>query len=365
MSPPRTSTARRSPTGVARIRDRKLEHLKLALDEQMQLGQRYFDDYVFEHCAFPEIDFDEIDTAVEFLGARLSAPLIVSCMTGGNDEAARINKNLAEGAEEARVAVGVGSQRRAIEDESTAASFQIRPFAPSVPVLANLGAVQLNYGFGAAECRRAVEMIDADALVFHLNALQEALQPEGQRNFSGLLDQVGAIARGLEVPVVVKEIGCGIGARTARELLARGIRIVDTAGVGGTTWARIEAARAGDPSLGEVFADWGIPTPRAIRELAGIEGLTVIGSGGLRNGLDMAKAIALGADLTAMAFPFLRAASESAEAVAKTVQHATHQLKIAMFCVGARTLADLRRARLLHGGSPIEAPLVVTREGHA
>jgi isopentenyl-diphosphate delta-isomerase len=319
----------------------------------MQLRGHFFDDYAFEHRALPEIDFGEIDTSMTFLGRSVSAPLIISCMTGGNDEAARINRRLALGAEATGIAIGVGSQRKAIEDESSVPSFEIRAHAPSVPILANLGAVQLNYGFGIRECQRAVEMIDADALVFHLNALQEAIQPEGQCNFKSLLPKMGAVARELDVPVIVKEVGCGISAETARALVGQGIRMIDTAGVGGTTWARIEAARARDSELGEIFAGWGIPTPTAIRELRGIEGVTVIGSGGVRNGLDVAKAVALGADLTGMAYPFLRAAQESAEQVAETVRRTIHELKIAMFCVGARTIVDLGRARLL-----------IAREGH-
>jgi isopentenyl-diphosphate delta-isomerase len=366
MNPWRISGAAPStrPEEPRTERDRKLEHLRLALDSRMQLGGPFFDEYTFEHRALPEIDFDEIDTSVSFLGRTLSAPLLISCMTGGNDEAGRINRHLARGAEAARIAIGVGSQRKAIENPSTIESFELRPFAPSVPILSNLGAVQLNYGFGIRECRRAVKMIDADALVFHLNSLQEAIQPEGQRNFRRLLPKLGAVARELDVPVVVKEIGCGISAGTARALVAQGIHIVDTAGVGGTTWARIEAARARDSALGEVFADWGIPTPTAIRALGDIEGLTVIGSGGLRNGLDVAKGIALGADLAGMAYPFLRAAHESADHVVETARRTMHELKIAMFCVGVRTVAELRQARLLHHGVlPVGAPLGVTREG--
>jgi isopentenyl-diphosphate delta-isomerase len=325
-------------------RDRKAEHIRLALESRMQLGTNHFESWSFEHRALPEIDFADVDTSVEFLGKRLAAPLLISCMTGGTDEATRINRNLAAGAEETGIAVGVGSQRKAFESPETADSFRIRGQAKTAPILANLGAVQLNYGFGLAECRRAVEMIDADALVFHLNALQEALQPEGQRDFAGLADKMGAIAAELEVPVIVKEIGCGISAAVARELVARGIRIVDTAGVGGTSWARIEGARADDLELGEAFAGWGVPTPESIRQLRSIPELTVIGSGGVRNGIDAAKAVALGADLVGMAYPFLKAANESAEAVAAKVRRTVLEMKICMFCVGARSMRELQQA---------------------
>ena len=276
-------------------RDRKAEHIELALESRMQMTRNFFDDFRFEHQALPEIDLESIDLSVTFLGKRLESPLLISCMTGGTDEATRINRNLARAAQESGIAVGVGSQRKALEDASTEESFRIRPFAPGVPVLANLGAVQLNYGVGLDECVRAVRMIDADALVFHVNALQEALQPEGQTNFDGLIPKMGDIARSLGVPVIVKEVGCGVDPRTARRMIAEGIRIIDTAGTGGTSWARIEAARSGDLETGELFADWGIPTPLAIRRLREVRGLTIVGSGGVRNGIDVAKAIASGA----------------------------------------------------------------------
>jgi isopentenyl-diphosphate delta-isomerase len=252
-------------TATAVERDRKAEHIHLALDSANQVRQSFFDDYAFEHNALPELAMGDIDTSVEFLGKRLDAPILVSCMTGGTEEAAEINRNLARAAETCRIALGVGSQRKALEDPLQASSFQVRDLAPSVPLLANLGAVQLNYGYGIDECRAAVEMIDADALAFHLNVLQEAIQPEGQTDFGGLLPKMGAVAEQLEVPVIAKEIGCGISGNTARALAEHGIRIIDTAGLGGTSWARIEARRAGDVAIGEMFADWGIPSPDAIR----------------------------------------------------------------------------------------------------
>jgi isopentenyl-diphosphate delta-isomerase len=347
----RTATARASGADPAAPfdlpgRDRKAEHIRLALDPGMQLGTDFFADYSFEHRALPEIDFDEIDTSVEFLGHRLAAPLLVSCMTGGTERAGAINRNLAEGAEARGVAVGVGSQRKALEDAAKADTFRIRDVAPNVPLLANLGAVQLNYGIGLDQCRRAVAMVGADALVFHLNPLQEAIQPEGQRNFKGLLPKIGAIARDLGVPVIAKEVGSGLSAATGRALLAEGVRIVDTAGVGGTSWARIEAARAGDTALGEVFAGWGVPTPQSIRELAQIGGLTVIGSGGLKNGIDVAKALALGADLAGLAYQFLEAATESPARVVERIERVVQELKICMFCIGAKTIPELKATGL-------------------
>ncbi len=343
QSPPAEAAA---PVGEREERDRKAEHIRLALDRRMQVDGSYFDAWELEHAALPEIDYADIDISTSFLGRRLRAPLLISCMTGGTDEARRINRNLARAAERAGIALGVGSQRKAIEDPVLAESFQVRAEAPSVPILANLGAVQLNYGFGIEQCRAAVEMIDADALVFHLNPLQEAIQPEGQCDFSGLAEKIGAVVRELEVPVIVKEIGCGLSAATARRLREVGVEIFDTAGVGGTSWARIEAARAGDADIGELFADWGEPTPLSIRELAAIPGVTVIGSGGVRNGLDAAKAIAFGADLAGLAQRFLEAADDSAEAVVERAARVVRELEIAMFCCGAADLAALRRVPL-------------------
>jgi isopentenyl-diphosphate delta-isomerase len=330
-------------------RDRKLEHIRLALEERMQLGRNFFDDYRFDHAALPEIDLDAIDTGVNFLGRRLAAPRLISSMTGGTATAGQINRNLAAGAEEAGVAVGVGSQRKALEDPTQADSFRVREVAPKAVLLANLGAVQLNYGLGLQACRDAVEMIEADALILHLNPLQEAIQPEGQCNFAGLLPKIGRVVSELAVPVVVKEIGCGISEATARALAAEGVRIVDTAGVGGTSWARIEAQRAGDLEIGELFADWGIPTPESIRQIRRVEGLTVIGSGGVRNGLDVAKAVAMGADLAGMAYPFLAPAIESPGKVAEKVRRTVRELKICMFCLGVKTIAELQRVPLLKG----------------
>ncbi|HUL70051.1 MAG TPA: type 2 isopentenyl-diphosphate Delta-isomerase [Gemmatimonadales bacterium] len=335
--------AREMPT----TRERKAEHIRLALDPLLRPERSWFDEYRLEHNALPQIDFESIDTAVTFLGKRLTVPLLISCMTGGTEEARRINRNLALAAEATGVAVGVGSQRAALEDPSTRESFQIRPLAPTVPVLANLGAVQLNYGYGLAECRRAVDMLKADALVLHLNPLQEAIQPEGQRNFAGLLEKIGQVVAGLEVPVIVKEVGAGVSLRVARALEQVGVRIVDVAGAGGTSWARIEATRANDFELGERFADWGIPTPLAIRELRALPGLTVIGSGGIRHGVDAAKAIAAGAHMVGLAHSFLMAAAESAERVVEKVHQTVHELRICMFCTGASTIEELRQVSLL------------------
>lgn len=328
-------------------RDRKAEHIRLALEARMQVGGNYFETFTFEHNALPEIDLAEVDTSVDFLGKRLAAPLLISSMTGGTGSAETINRNLALAAEQTRIALGLGSQRKALEDPASARSFAVREQAPTIPLLANLGAVQLNYGYGLDECRQVVEMIGADALIFHLNPLQEAIQPEGDGNFGSLLPKIAEVVAGLDVPVIAKEIGCGISADVARRLARVGVRIVDTAGVGGTSWARIEAARANDVPLGELFADWGIPTPESIRQLRDVPEIQIIASGGVRNGIDAAKALALGADLVGMAYPFLEPATESAAAVEARIARILQELRICMFCVGCRTVEDLRQVPLV------------------
>lgn len=324
--------------------DRKADHIRLALEPAMQAHRSPFDQWRLEYCALPELDRADLDLGTDFLGYRLDLPLLISCMTGGTEVAADINRRLAIAAQECGVALGVGSQRKALEEPRLAGTFRVRDAAPSIPILANLGAVQLNYGYGLAQCRAAVEMVEADALVFHLNPLQEALQPEGQCNFAGLLDQIGEIAAALPVPVIVKEVGSGLSGAVGRALAARGIKIFDTAGVGGTSWARIEAARADDSGLSALFGDFGIPTPESIASLAEIEGATIIGSGGIRSGVDAAKALALGAHLIGMAQPFLEAAMESPDRVVERIERLRLELEIAMFCVGTRTPAALREA---------------------
>lgn len=341
------NSAETEPAIEASSRDRKAEHIRLALERRMQSDRNHLSGYAFEHNALPEIDFDEVDPATEFLARSLRAPLLISCMTGGTAEATRINHNLAIGAEAAGIAVGVGSQRKALEDPTTADSFRVRDVAPSVPLLANLGAIQLNYGYGVDDCRAAIDMIDADALVFHLNPLQEAIQPEGQTRFRGLLPKLERIVRELPVPAIAKEVGSGLSADVGRRLIDVGIRTLDTAGLGGTNWARIEAARADDAETGERFAGWGVSTPESIAALRALPGIEcVIGSGGVRDGVDVAKAIALGADIVGLAYPFLKAAAESPEQVIATADRIVRELRISMFCLGVRTLGELRGAPL-------------------
>ena len=328
---------------------RKVEHIDiLNRDPGTDRNVRAFDAIHLTHRALPELNLDEVDPSVTFLGKKLSFPLLISSMTGGDDALIRnVNRNLALAAEHCRVAMGVGSQRVMFTHPEARESFALRTYAPTTLLFGNIGAVQLNKGFGIRECRTAAEVLGADALYLHLNPLQEAVQPEGDTCFKGLADKIGEIARDLPVPVLIKEIGSGISLPDAMLLQARGIRFIDVAGRGGTSWARIEHHRHSDPDndLGLLFQDWGIPTPEALRALAPLTDsgtLTLIASGGIRNALDMVKSIILGASLAGMAKPFIAPAMESPEAVIAKIESMRKAFQTAMFLLGTRTLAELR-----------------------
>jgi isopentenyl-diphosphate delta-isomerase len=330
---------------------RKQEHLEICLDTQAVTGPlgTGLDRYRFVHNALPELDLEEIDLNVRFLGKRLNAPILISSMTGGFDLARKINRNLAAAAQRLGLAMGVGSQRVALEEPSVAASFQVRDVAPDILLFGNLGAVQLNYGYTIEHCRRAVEMIGADGLILHLNALQEAAQPEGNRNFKGLTAKIAEVCRQAEFPVMAKEIGSGISAEVATRLRDAGVRAIDVAGRGGTSWYTVEARRvsAGEPAR-STFSAWGIPTDEAliaVRRAA--PEIALVASGGIRSGLDMAKCIALGADVAALGQPLLAAALESADKVIEFLAGIIHEIKIAMLCVGAQDFAALRKTPLI------------------
>ena len=334
--------------------ERKLDHLRIVLGEDVSAKgvTSGWARYRFKHRAIPELDLHEIDTGITLFGKQLRAPLLISSMTGGASEAERINLVLAEAAEMAGVALGVGSQRAALVNQDLARTYQVRKVAPTAVLLANLGAVQLNYGFGVAECRRAVEMIEADALILHFNALQEAVQPEGNTNFKGLLAKIEAVCRELEVPVIAKEVGNGIGAEDARRLVEAGVAAIDVAGAGGTSWSEVERFRHTQQrgqGIAATFAGWGIPTTEALQEVrAALAKITLIGSGGVRTGLDVAKAIALGADIVGSAAPHLFRTTEDrgVDAVVDGLSTLLEELRITMFCVGAGDIAALRRIPL-------------------
>lgn len=332
---------------------RKADHIKINLEENVQFPRLTtgLECYRFIHQALPELDLKAIDTHVDLMGKRLSAPLLISSMTGGTERAETINRNLAEVAQEVGIAMGFGSQRAAIEERGLASSFQMRKVAPDALLFANLGAVQFNYGYGVDQCRKAVDMVGADALILHFNALQEAVQPEGDGDFSGLLRKIEKVAALLEVPIIAKEVGWGFSEAAAQALADAGIRYIDVAGAGGTSWSEVEYHRAPTAFHAQVarsFADWGIPTADSIRYVrAGAPEVTVFASGGLRDGIDVAKCIALGATLGGLASPFLKAADESAEAVYDLVAVLRRQLQVAMFCAGAGTLEALQKTPLV------------------
>ena len=330
------------------IERRKDEHIRINLEEDVGFDRLTagFERYSFVHQAVPELDLSRVDTSVRLLGKYLRAPLLVSSMTGGTDRAGAINRCLAEAAQQKGLAMGLGSMRAALEDSSLAGSFQVRKVAPDILLLANLGAVQLNYGYTVEHCRRAVEMVEADALLLHFNPLQEALQPEGETNFAGLLKKVEQVCRRLEVPVVAKEVGWGFSELAARQLAEAGVAAIDVAGGGGTSWSQVEMFRSNtelERRVAGTFRDWGISTVDSIRLVqAAAPGLPVIASGGLMNGLDVAKAIGLGAQAAGMAAPFLKAAMVSSEAVLALIDAMEAELRIAMFCIGAPNLDRLR-----------------------
>lgn len=329
------------------INDRKLRHLEtIRQDAGTDRKMYYFDAVRLAHRALPELDLAAVDPATTFLGKRLSFPLLISSMTGGDHERLRrINANLAAAAEAEQVALGVGSQRVAFTEPEARRSFALREHAPRTVLLANLGAVQLNCGFDLTHARAAAEMLQADALCLHLNPLQEAVQPQGNTHFGGLAQKIGAIQRGLGRPVIVKEVGAGVSAADAALLLGAGIRYVDVAGAGGTSWSRIEhhslmATERDD--LGLTFQDWGIPTPAALRALRPFrDRLTLIASGGLRSGIDMVKGLVLGAELCGLAAPFLEPAMESAARVVEVIRRLKREFVTAMFLLGVATTRDL------------------------
>ena len=335
------------------IEERKADHLRLNLEEEVQFRQvtTGLERYRFQHQALPEIDLTDIDLSTTFLGKSLRYPFLISSMTGGTGEALRINLDLARAAQACGIGMGVGSQRAAIEDWSMAETFQVRPAAPDILLLANLGAVQLNYDYTVDHCRLAVEMLQADALILHLNPLHEVLQPEGNRNFGGLLNKIEAVCRALEVPVVVKEIGAGLSGQVVQWLADAGVAAVDVAGAGGTSWSRVEMYRARTERARRVaaqFVDWGIPTAEAIQQARrAAPDIPLVASGGIYTGLEAAKAIALGADVTAMARPFLKAATVSTEAVEEATEELAETLRVAMFCIGAPNLASLKNTPYL------------------
>ncbi|MEH1869061.1 MAG: type 2 isopentenyl-diphosphate Delta-isomerase [Nostoc sp.] len=342
-----------SVNAVTEIETRKADHLRVCLEEDVQFQHvtSGFECYRFTHDCLPEINRSDINLQTTFLGKNLGAPLLISSMTGGTELAQLVNTRLATVAQRYQLAMGVGSQRIVIEQPHLASTFAVRSFAPDILLLANLGAVQLNYGCGLDDCLRLVDSLEADALILHLNPLQECVQSRGDTNFRGLLSKIAQLCQQLPVPVVVKEVGNGISAAMAQKLVDAGVSAIDVAGAGGTSWAKVESQRAKDNKqrrLGQTFADWGLPTAECINSIrANAPTIPLIASGGLINGLDIAKAIALGADLAGLARPFLEAAVKSEAAVDELVEVLIAELETALFCTGNATLAELRSSGAL------------------
>lgn len=332
---------------------RKAEQLNIVCKKPVEFNclTTGFEAYKFVHQALPEINLNEVDLSTKLFGKTLKAPIIISSMVGGIDAAGAINQNLAQAARTLGLAMGVGSQRCAIDNSDATATFQVRRIAHDILLFANLGAIQLNNGYTIDDCRRAVEMIEADALILHLNPLHEAFQRDGNTNFRGLLKKIEEVCHALPAPVVVKEVGFGISDEVAKELARAGVSGIDVAGAGGTSWSEVERHRAPTEAENRVcghFCSWGIPTAESlVMARIGAPNTALIASGGIRTGTDAAIAIALGAHVVGIGLPLLKAAALSTEAVVTQIQEIISGLRIAMFCVGAVDLKTLRNTRFL------------------
>jgi len=314
------------------INERKSNHLRWAIDPLSQTNANGLEKVILPYSAMPDRSLEDIDLSTKFLRKKISYPFFISCMTGGPQKAKLINSRLARTAEKFKIPMGLGSINIALRFPELLPTFQIRKFCPSIPLMANLGAVSLNEGMTWKDCQKAVDITDADALVLHLNPLQEALQTGGSVDFKRLLPKIAEVVKKLSVPVIVKEVGHGIDRKTAQNLYNCGVTIIDTAGAGGTSWAWIEAKIAGDERKAEIFKQFGLTTYESIVECTKIKGLTVLGSGGIRTGIDIAKALYLGCVLTGIGQPFLIVALQSEEAVDKLCKQLISELKIATFC---------------------------------
>ena len=337
---------------------RKAEHIRICLEQKAQARKATagFEDIQLIHRALPEVDRQKISLSASFLGKKFSAPLIVGAMTGGTEEATKINASIAEAVEKLGLGMGVGSQRAAIEDRKLEKTYAVaRKKAPSAFLIANIGGVQLVHGYGLKEVKKAIEMIDADAVAIHLNAMQEAVQPEGQTNFKGVLTKISEIAGELDKPVIVKETGCGISAEDAKALEAAGVKAIDVGGLGGTSFAAVEYYRSiNQNNMGEIFWDWGIPTAISLIETTQSVKIPVIASGGVRSGLDIAKSSALNASLASISQPMLETAVKGTKETEELLSCLIDELRNAMFLVGAKNLESLAKVPVVISGKTAE-----------
>jgi isopentenyl-diphosphate delta-isomerase len=340
------------------IMKRKQRHIRVCLEENVESDiPTGFGDVTLVHRAIPEIDLKDVDASTELFGKKLSAPLIISAITGGTEEAEKINKTLATVAGRLGIGIGVGSQRIAIQQPEVERTFRVvRSAAPNALVIGNIGCPQLNLGWGIKEARKAVEMVDADALAIHMNPLQEAVQVGGDTNFKGIVKKVKALTTDLGVPVVMKETGAGISFEDARRLEGAGAAGFEISGLGGTSWSAMEhhiAHEVGDGQmeyLGKVLWNWGIPTACSLVEVRSASKGKVIASGGLRNGLDAAKALALGADAVGIAKPFLQKAIKGEEDLQKYIETIIAEIRICLFLSGAKNLSEMNKVPVVVTG---------------
>ncbi len=340
------------------IERRKDHHLDLCLQEDVGSAgvSTGLGGYRLEFDALPEIDLDDVDVSVELLGRRLKAPILVGAMTGGTDRAKDVNQTLARAAQRVGVGMALGSQRAMLVDPSCSPSFDVRKAAPDLPLLfGNVGAVQLNYGVDNAAIKTMVESVGADALNLHINPLQEAIQPEGDTRFSNLAPKIEALCESLDIPVLAKEVGSGFSAKTANKLAKLKLAGIETAGVGGTSWAKVESFRAPKDSLqaevGRRLAGFGVSTAESVQHCRNAFGeRVVIASGGMRTGYDVAVAVALGADAGALARPLLEAATVSEDAAVLALETLIYELRVVCFCTGAKSISELRSVQLFGPG---------------
>jgi isopentenyl-diphosphate delta-isomerase len=351
------------PLEQANIEDRKKEGIMITLNEQVQARETstLLECVHLVHNALPELDFDEIDTSISFLGHKFSAPILIDSMTGGTPAATKLNEILAKAAANYSLGMGVGSQRAGLKSGALAETYRVvRRAAPETFVMANIGGAQLADNLSLKDAQKLVEMIDADALAVHLNPLQEIIQPEGEPKFEGVLSKIKELSSKISVPIIVKEVGAGISKEVALRLIRSGAAAINVSGLGGTSWAGVEQIRARasknyrKAELGQIFWDWGIPTAASLIEVRRAVKAPLIASGGLRNGLDIAKCIVLGANLCGMALPMLKRASESFESLCEFIEGLQFQLQAAMFLVGAKNVKELSTARHVITGDLVQ-----------
>lgn len=346
---------------MAETKERKAEHISICIESDVQARsiRTGFDDIYLIHRALPETSLEEVDTSADLFGRELAAPIVIEAMTGGTEKAAKINEALAEAAEDFNIALGVGSQRVALENPNLAYTFRVaRDRAPHVLLIGNLGVPQIMEEDGLENVQKAVKMIDADAFAIHLNSLQEAMQPEGDTSFKGLAEKIKEVTRNVRVPIIAKETGAGFAFEEAKLLESLGVKGIDIGGAGGTSWAAVESHRAKmrmdefRERLGNVFWDWGIPTAVSTVEVSQTTRLTVIASGGIRTGVDAAKALALGADAVGLALPLLKPALEGK--LSDFLEMLVKELKTAMFLVGAKSVEELKQTPIVITGRTAE-----------